>query len=234
NSPEQDEAKTVLHEDSIRDPVSPQEQKIVDPAIIESPDSPTSVPATTANIEQEDLDYTQSNANFPHEPVPELDDDLKDLSSVPVTTLNIKQESLDHTQSGAYSPYEPVPKLEGGLAVSIDMLEGVQGFPGQMFSMPSQKHEDIKASFDDTIECSVGVSQPLTGHVGGVTCEDGIQKREGSAFLGPGQPVSTYPETFSSLGPDQSKEAPSSFDSARNRRSSRNIGRKRYFEEVEE
>ncbi|KAK5189039.1 hypothetical protein LTR99_011053 [Exophiala xenobiotica] len=228
NSPEQEEAKTVLHE------ASPQEQNIVDPAIIESSDSPTSVPATTANIKQEDLDYTQSNAGSPHEPVPELDDDLKDLSSVPVTTLNIKQESLDHTQSGAYSPHEPVPKLEGGLAVSIDMLEGVQDFPGQMFSMPSQKHEDIKASLDGTIECSVGVSQPLTGHVGGVTCEDGIQKREGSAFLGRGQPVSTYPETFSSLGLDQSKEAPSSFDSARNRRSSRNIGRKRYFEEVEE
>ncbi|KAK5202369.1 hypothetical protein LTR96_011659, partial [Exophiala xenobiotica] len=312
NSPEQDEAKTVLHEDSIRDPASPQEQNIIDPVIIESPDSPTSMPATTESIEQEDIDYTQSNADFPHEPVPEMDgelkdlstvpattakikqelldhtqsgaysphepvpelngdlkdlctvaaitanikqealdytqsnagspqepasefdDDLKDLSSVPVTAFNIKQESLDHTQSGAYSPYELLPKLERGLAVSIDMLEGVQDFPGQMSSMSSQKHEDIKASLDDTIECSVGVSQPLTGHDGGVTCEDGIQKREGSAFLGPDQPVSTYPETFSSLGLDQSKKAPSSFDSARNRRSSRNIGRKRYFEEVEE
>ncbi|KAK5562189.1 hypothetical protein LTR43_012216, partial [Exophiala xenobiotica] len=234
NSPEQDEAKTVLHEDSIRDPASPQEQNIIDPVIIESPDPPTSMPATTENIEQEDIDYTQSNAGSPHEPASGFDDDLKDLSSVPVTTLNIKQESLDHTQSGAYSPYELVPKLGRGLAVSIDMLEGVQDFPGQMSSMSSQKHDDIKASLDDTIECSVGVSQPLTGHDGGVTCEDGIQKREGSAFLGPDQPVSTYPETFSSLGLDQSKKAPSSFDSARNRRSSRNIGRKRYFEEVEE
>ncbi|KAK5396730.1 hypothetical protein LTR06_011575, partial [Exophiala xenobiotica] len=154
NSPEQDEAKTVLHEDSIRDPASPQEQNIIDPVIIESPDSPTGMPATTENIEQEDIDYTQSNADFPHEPASEFDDDLKDLSSVPVTTFNIKQESLDHTQSGAYSPYELVPKLERGLAVSIDMLEGVQDFPGQMSSMPSQKHEDIKASLDDTIECS--------------------------------------------------------------------------------
>jgi hypothetical protein len=194
------------------------------------------VPATTANIEQEDLNYTQSNADFPREPVPELDGDLRDLSTVAATTPNIKQETLDHTQSGAYSPYEPVPKLESGLTdyVSMDMLEGVQDFPGQMSSMPSQKHEDIKASLHDTIECSVGVSQPLTGHDGGATCEDGIQKREGSAFLGPGQPVSTYPETFSSLGLAQCKEAPSSLDSSRNRRSSRNIGRKRYFEEVED
>ncbi|KAK5308753.1 hypothetical protein LTR93_012405, partial [Exophiala xenobiotica] len=122
------------------------------------------MPATTENIEQEDIDYTQSNAGSPHEPASGFDDDLKDLSSVPVTTLNIKQESLDHTQSGAYSPYELVPKLGRGLAVSIDMLEGVQDFPGQMSSMSSQKHDDIKASLDDTIECSVGVSQPLTGH----------------------------------------------------------------------
>ncbi|KAK7883371.1 hypothetical protein LTR67_011312 [Exophiala xenobiotica] len=180
NSPEQDDAKIVLHEDSIRDPASHKSKTL----------------STQPSQKQEDMNYTQSNADFPHGPVPELDGDLKDLSTVPATTPNIKQESLDHAQSGEYSPYEPVPKLESGLAdyVRMDIPGGVQDFPGQMSSMPSQKHEDIKASLDDTIECSLGVSQPLTGHDGGVTCEDGIQKRKGSAFLGPGQPVSTYPE----------------------------------------
>ncbi|KAK5215063.1 hypothetical protein LTR72_011856 [Exophiala xenobiotica] len=124
NSPEQDEAKTVLHEDSIRDPASPQEQNIVDPAI------------TVTRL-------TNNNADFPHGPVPELDDDHKDLLTAPATTPNIKQESLDHTQSGAYSPYEPVPKLESGLAdyVRMDSQEVGKIFPAKC---PSCRPKSMK------------------------------------------------------------------------------------------
>ncbi|KAK5527353.1 hypothetical protein LTR23_011293, partial [Exophiala sp. CCFEE 6169] len=155
NSPEQDEAKTVLHEDSIRDSASPQEQNIIDPVIIESPDPPTSMPATTENIEQEDIDYTQSNADFPHEPVPEMDGKLKDLSTVPATTANIKQEDLDHTQSGAYSPHEPVPELNGDLKdlctvaaitanIKQDALDYTQSNAGSPHEPASGFDDDLK------------------------------------------------------------------------------------------